>query len=163
MPLGDLSAGETREVVLSLETESRRADVDIEVIDAVLHFDDAIAGAGRLERRQYVSAVTSMDASLVEKSRDDGVLRAAARARAGSAALDAIALARSGKKDDAMKLLEAAISVAEKDADELDDESVRDALKDLRELYETLPHLAARRSSTPATWPGTCGGSTSTR
>lgn len=144
VPLGDLSAGETREIVLSLKTDSRRADVQIEVVDALLTFEDTIAGSGQLTRRQYVGATTSMDAERVEAGIDKTVRRSAARARAGSAALDAIALARAGKKNDAIKLLEAAIAVAEKDAIELDDDRVNEALENLRALVENLPELAAR-------------------
>lgn len=141
--LGDLFAGESREVVLAIQTDSRRADVTLEMFDAVLTFDDAIANTGRLTRRRFVSATTTMDEARVEASKDLRVLGAAARARAGSVALDAIALARNGQHAAAEQLLDTAIAAAD-EAGALEDPRLAEAIQNLRQLRENLPVAATQ-------------------
>ncbi len=142
--IGDLSADEKREVVLSLVTDSRNKDVTLEMLDIELTFEDAIANAGRLERREFLAATTSMDEAKAAASRDVTVLGAAARARAGSAALDAIAMARSGAKEPAEALLDAAIAQAKEDAEAFEDPRLAEALENLERLREDLPAAAAQ-------------------
>lgn len=142
--LGDLSAEETREVVLSIATDSRKKDVTLEMLDVVVSFEDAIASAGTLKRREFLAATTTMDEAKAEASRDVTVLGAAARARAGSAALDAIALARSGQKEQAELVIDNAIAQAKEDAKVFEDPRLAEALENLVRLREDLPSAAAQ-------------------
>ncbi len=142
--LGDLSAQETREVVVSMKIDARNKDVTLEMIDAVLTFDDAIAHAGNLERRAYLAATTTLDSAKAAASRDVNVLGAAARARAGSAALDAISMARHGQREQAEALLRAAIVRAKGDAEHFEDPRLAEAIQNLERLLEDLPAAAAQ-------------------
>ncbi len=110
--LGDLSAGEIRDVIVPLSLDGRRDGASIELLDAVLTFDDAVAASGSQRRTGYASTKASDDASAVAASIRVELAVARDRARAAGAILHAIALARAGDLTGAY----AALDVAEAEA-----------------------------------------------
>jgi Ca-activated chloride channel family protein len=65
VPLGDITRGDSRDIVVRMTVTPRKSGVPIELIDAVITFDDALEDAGRLERRIYLGARTSDDEAAV--------------------------------------------------------------------------------------------------
>ena len=89
VPLGDVSLGEEQEVVLELASAPARSGASVEVLDAVLRYQDGLGGVTR-EERVFVGARASADLAAVEASRQQAVHDAAARARDAAATLERI-------------------------------------------------------------------------
>lgn len=79
VPLGDLSLGEQAEVVVELAAPSAKNGANVEVLDAVLRYEDGAFGAQH-EERVFVGAKSTADAASIEqghvKSVEDAFLRA---------------------------------------------------------------------------------------
>jgi hypothetical protein len=84
---------------------SRKAGVPIELIDAVITFDDALENAGRLERHIYLGAHTSDDEAKVVRARNPDVELSAALAEASATTIQALELAKRGSYVRARELL----------------------------------------------------------
>ncbi|MCC6526287.1 MAG: VWA domain-containing protein [Polyangiaceae bacterium] len=116
VPIGDIARGDSRDVVVRMKVTPRKADVPIELLDAVLSFQDGVGTGARLERRVFFGAMTSSDAAKVAAARNAEVELAAALAEAGTTTLTALGLAKQGKYVRARALLkegaEAALSQA---------------------------------------------------
>lgn len=77
--LGDMSLGEQQEIVVELAGTPAKDGSTVEVLDAVLQFDDGVGGARREEHVFLGAKSTSNTASLAEgknKDVEDAVLRA---------------------------------------------------------------------------------------
>lgn len=96
VPLGDIAGGDSRDIVVRMTVTPRKAGVPVELLDAVITFDDALENAGRLERHIYLGARTSEDEGEVAKSRDPAVELSAALAEASATTLQALELAKRG-------------------------------------------------------------------
>lgn len=110
--LGDISQGESRELIVKLTTSGRRDGAAVELLDALLTFDDAVAGAGRLRRKLYLSARSTTDTDAIAAGANPEVELSAARALAASATVTAVALARAGQLPRAQELLTTAKAAA---------------------------------------------------
>ena len=106
LPLGDIAAGDTRDIVVRMTVTPRKADVPIELLDALVTFDDALADAGRLERRAYLGARTTLDPNVVAKARVPAVDLAAALAETSATTLKALELSKQGQYGQARIRLE---------------------------------------------------------
>ena len=148
--LGDLGEASHRDLIVQLRVGPHRAGASLELMDAVLGFQDAVAGAGQLERRVFVSAKTSGDAQAVAASRDLEVERQIARALADAATLDAIALARQGQLAAAIAVIDRAEPAARGDANQLDDDELRTQADGLVKLRKALPTLGPAPQPMPA-------------
>jgi Ca-activated chloride channel family protein len=100
--IGDLSFGEQRELVVELTAPPHRAGAAVELLDAVLRFQDARTGAF-IERRLFFGAHGSASDDEIRAGRDESVERAAARASAAAATLEAIEAARRGELEKAQR------------------------------------------------------------
>jgi Ca-activated chloride channel homolog len=105
VPIGDIARGETRDIVVRMSVTPRKADVPIELLDAVVSFDDGVDNGGALQRRVYFGAFTSADEIEVSKARNKEVELAAALAEAGATTLSALALARQNQYVRAREIL----------------------------------------------------------
>jgi Ca-activated chloride channel homolog len=106
--LGDLAAGEHRDVIVTIAVDARRDRAVVELLDAVLTFEDAIGGSGDRERTAYASARASVDAGAVAASVRTDITVARSLATAAGAILHAIAVARAGEVERARAILDAA-------------------------------------------------------
>jgi hypothetical protein len=149
--LGDISQGERRDIVVRLSVQGRRDGAVLELLDAHLTFQDAVAGAGALERKVFVSARSSADAAAVAKGRDMDVELSAARAAAAAATVRAVALARAGQLQQAQELLAGAEKAARQAVAEFDQDAELAALvKAIAELNEALPNFVNQVQPQPA-------------
>lgn len=105
VPLGDITRGDTRDIVVRLTVKPRKAGVPIELLDATITFDDALVDAGRLERRIYFGAHTSLDESAIAKARRPDVDLAAALAEASATTIQAVTLSKQGRYTAARDML----------------------------------------------------------
>jgi Ca-activated chloride channel family protein len=78
IPIGDLSYGEQREIVVKLAAPAHRAGAAVELLDAVLRFKDARAGAS-VERRVFFGAHATADDKERDAGRDAEVERSVAK------------------------------------------------------------------------------------
>jgi Ca-activated chloride channel family protein len=141
LQLGDLSEGSHRDLIVRLRVGPHRDGASLELMDAVLNFQDAVAGAGALERRLYVAARTSADAAKIAESRDPEIERQIARALADSATVDAIALARSGQLAAAITLIDHVEPETRSAAKLLGDSDLKLQADGLVKLRKALPTL----------------------
>lgn len=102
--LGELAEGESQEVFVELAIDATGAGTTLELLDAVVAYDDRAGGAGRLERRAFVSMPVSEDAAVLAL-RDTDVELGVVAARAAAATIDAIAMTQQGNVDGADALL----------------------------------------------------------
>jgi Ca-activated chloride channel family protein len=146
--LGDLSEGDRRDVIVRLEAEPRRVGATVELMDAVLTFQDAVQNAGSLERRVFLGArSTDRDADL-DAGRHRDVELAAAQVMAAVTTVQAIERARGGDVEEARRLLDRATAAAEV---QFDDDVVRGQVAEMRALREALPAVSSEPA--PSTAP----------
>ena len=132
--LGDLSEGEHRELIVQLHADPRRSGATVELMDAVLHFDDAVEGAGGLERRVFLGARATDRMEELDAGRNAELERAAGRMLAAVTTVQAIQQARAGDVTRARALLDRAAAQADR----------RDAAQvaQMQALREALPSVA---------------------
>ena len=158
LALGDLAEGSHRDLIVRLRVAPHRDGAALELMDAVLNFQDAVVGAGGLERRVYVAARTSADAARVAESRDPEVERQSARALADAATIDAIALARSGQLAAGVALIDRAEPEARAAAKLLGDSELKAQADGLAKLRKALPTLVPAPHPIAAIAGGPAGG-----
>jgi Ca-activated chloride channel family protein len=150
--LGDISQGESRELIVKLTSAGRRDGANVELLDAALSFDDAIAGAGRLERKLFLEATSTGDRDALQQGADQSVELSAARAEAASATVTAVALARSGQLEQAQTLLETAREAATEALNRFDeDPELTELIAAMAELAEALPSFVTQVAPQPVT------------
>ncbi len=103
--LAELAEGEAQEVFVEVDVAPTKAGATLELLDAIVSFDDRAAGSGRLERRAFVAMPVSGDRAVLAMRSPDVELGAIG-ARAAAATIDAIALSRMGDIDAAEQLLD---------------------------------------------------------
>jgi Ca-activated chloride channel family protein len=89
VPLGDLSLGEQAEVVVELAAPAAKNGANVEVLDAVLRYEDGVGGAQH-EERVFVGAKSTEDASSLAEGHVKSVEDAFARAKDAAATLQKI-------------------------------------------------------------------------
>lgn len=102
--LAELAEGEAQELFVELAVAAPKADTNVELLDAIVAFDDRATGSGRLERRAFVSMPVSRDKAVLAMRTPEVELGAVA-ARAASATIEAISMAKAGDLDAADGLL----------------------------------------------------------
>lgn len=103
--LGDITRGDSRDIVVRLTVKPRKAGVPIELLDATVTFDDALEDAGRLERHIYFGAHTTLEEAAVTKAKRPDVELAAALAEASSTTIQAVAMSKQGRYVAAREIL----------------------------------------------------------
>jgi len=140
--LGDLSEGDSRDIVVRLSVPGRRAGSVVELFDADLAFESGAAAGLRLSTSTFVSAKATSEASELEAGRNKEVERAAARVVLADKIVRAVAAARGGDATFALNLLDAAEKEAKAALKEQDDPELAEKLKGIAPLRQSLPLLA---------------------
>ncbi|HTJ44988.1 MAG TPA: VWA domain-containing protein [Kofleriaceae bacterium] len=143
--LGDLASGETRDVIVPVHVTGHHDGATVELVDAVLTFDDAAGGSGTQRRDAFASAKASGDPDAVKSAVKAEIDLARARARAASAILQAIALARGGSIDPAKALLDTAEADAKKEADRFEDPELRELIDQIVQVRAHLRDLVQQQ------------------
>ncbi len=136
--VGDLPAGETRDLMIPVKVAARGDGSTAELADATLTFDDVIGGSGPQQRTGYVGAKASDDAAKVRSAVTISLEVARIRAFGAAAMLDAINLARSGQLGPAQEHLASAAKTVEDAAHRLHETDLDQLAKDLTALGKQL-------------------------
>lgn len=80
IPLGDLSLGEKQEIVVELAGTPAKEGAVVEVLDAVVRFQEGVGGATH-EESVFLGAKATKDEALLASGQDEEVANAVARAR----------------------------------------------------------------------------------
>jgi Ca-activated chloride channel family protein len=147
--LGDLSEGETRDVVVRLRVGPHRDGASVELADAYLSFEDTVIGAGVLTREGYLSTKASSEDEVLTAGIDTSVEASAEQAMAAAAILRAIDLQRAGQIAEALAQLSDAESRARAAADRLDDPALNEAADEMLSLREMWPPASAAAIAGP--------------
>ena len=148
--LGDLSEGEHRDVIVRMHTGAHRPGAVVELLDALLVFDDAVQDAGELERRAYFGAHATEDQAQLESGRNELVESAAARMLAAAVTVQAIETARGGDIDAARQILETAEAQARAEAAAREDERLRAQADQMRRVRNAYVQAAPSQSGAAA-------------
>jgi len=151
--IGDVSEGDSRDLLVRLNADGRRAGANVELVDAVMTFDDAVAGAGRLERRVFLGAKSTASETEITTGRNEEVERDAARMQAAATQIQAIALARGGELDAARAALDGAVAEARQRAAATNDQYLAAEAERMSTLSGALPSLASAAPSAPGAAP----------
>jgi Ca-activated chloride channel homolog len=146
--LGDLAAGEVRDVIVPLSVPAHHTGLTIELLDADLSFTDALAGAAET-RSKFVGIKASSDAAEVTASIKTDLVKSQARLEAAGSILQAINLARSGAIDQAKAILADAEAAARRAADKLGDPELAEMADRMIELGRNLAQLVVQVQIVP--------------
>ncbi|HSK00671.1 MAG TPA: VWA domain-containing protein [Kofleriaceae bacterium] len=139
--LGDLPAGEVRDLMIPIKVAARGDASTAELVDAALAFDDVVNQAGRLGRAAFVSVKASSDAAEVRRAVKIDLEAARVRTTAASAILEAIALARQGAIAEAQARIAAAAAAVRAAAARLEDAELGHVLRELEDVSKQLAQL----------------------
>lgn len=89
VPLGDLTFGETNEIVVELTTSAPKDGATVEALDAVVHWTDQSGGASR-EERAFLGAKATLDDAKIGGAKSKEVADAVERAKDAAATLERI-------------------------------------------------------------------------
>jgi len=145
--LGDLSRDDDRDLIVRLRNEPRREGAPVELLDALLRYEDPLAGGAVVERRVFVGAHATSSDSELEAGRDKELEDAAALLEAAAATVEAIEQSKSSEKA-ASDRLEQAARAAEAQSQRNGNEDLKKAAGSLRNLQRNLP--APRAPAGPA-------------
>jgi Ca-activated chloride channel homolog len=139
--VGDLAAGETRDLMFPLAVAARGEGATAEIALATLTFDDVIGLSGQQKREDFVALKTSNDGAAIKAAVKIGLEAARVRATAAGATLEAISLARSGQIEPARKRIGEAIAMVRAAAKKLGDKELEQLVKELDELANDLAKI----------------------
>ena len=98
--VGDLALGEKMDVVVKLSTNGRKDGAAVELLDAVLRFNEGVGGA-QAERRVFLGSHATGDDAKLAAGKNVEVERAASRAKEAAETLEEIRRARASDVKDA--------------------------------------------------------------
>jgi Ca-activated chloride channel family protein len=136
--VGDLAAGETRDLMFPVAIAARGERSTAEVALATLTFDDVIGHSGKQTRDGFVSLKTSNDTVALEAAVKIGLEVSRVRASAAGATLEAIALARQGQIEPGRKRLSDAVAAVRAAATKLADKELEQLVAELEALAKDL-------------------------
>lgn len=140
--LGDVTEGAARDLIVRMKAPSRRNGASVELLDVSLGYDDAVAGAGHVERRTFLGARASSSADERATGRNEDVERTAARAQLAAGTLAAIRDARTGDVAQAQAHLDSVLDAARECARRDRDGELERRVASLRGLRGALPSVA---------------------
>ena len=162
--IGDLPAGETRDLMIPIRVAARGDGSTIELVEGVLGFDDVIGSSGHRERDAYVGIHASSDAAKVRAAIAIDLEAARVRSSAAAAILEAMTLARSGQVAAAQKRIAEAIAAVRAAVARTHDASLEQLIEQLSAVGKQLAQVVVqpqpiasgqRNSPQPAVAPPT--------
>lgn len=139
MRLSDIARGDSRDIMVRMTVVPRKSGVPIELLDAVITFDDALENAGRLERYVYFGAHTSDDEAKVAKAKNPDVELSAALAEASATTILALELAKQGSYVRARDLLTKGAALAAGQAKRTPNAALGKHATDMLAVAEDMP------------------------
>ena len=143
--IGDLPAGEKRDLMIPIKLTARGEGSTAELVDATLTFDDVIGNSGRRQRDGFVSVKTSKDAAAVKRAVKIELEVSRVRTAAAGAILEAIALARQNQLELARKRLANASELVRAAATRLQDPELAKIIAQIEEVTKQLAQLVPQQ------------------
>jgi Ca-activated chloride channel family protein len=140
--IGDLSEGQSREILVRVGVGKHVAGATVEVLDAVLDYQDALNDMVKQQERAFASAVSTSSEDELSAGRDKEVELLAARMTIADLTVRAIASARAGDLRTARALVDEASKAAREGAKTFADDELAAKVKELAKLRASLPSLA---------------------
>ncbi len=153
--LGDLSQGEQRDVYVKLAVSGHAGGAKVELLDGILTFQDAVAGAGSLKRTLFLGARATGDAAELDKGRNPAIENGAAKAALAAVVVRAIAMARAGQTQQAQQLIIANEPQARAVAKRNGDDELASKADEAEDLVKSLPSLAPAQTQPQPVYPQT--------
>jgi Ca-activated chloride channel family protein len=144
MGLGDLAAGETRDLMIPIKVTARGDGATAELMDAQLSFLDVIGKSGQQLRDGFVAVKTSHDPAAVRDAIKIDLEVARVRAMAASATLEAMQLARGGQVEAGRARLAQAIAIVRAAATRLRDAELGKLATELERVSQQLTKLTVQ-------------------
>jgi len=148
--MGDLAAGEVRDLIIPVSITGRRAGAAIEVADVEVAYDDVVGSPHAETLRGFVAVKSSADPEAVAASVKLPLEAARRRAIAASTILDAIRRARSGDVAGGLALLDAAEQETRAAAATLHDDELLSLADRMVELRKNLAQIAVAAVAVPS-------------
>jgi len=139
--IGDLPAGEIRDLMIPIKVAARGDGATAELVQATLHFEDVIGRSGMRERSAFVAVKTSKDGAAVLGSIKMDLEVSRIRASAAAAILGALTLARSGQIQPARQTLAAATAIVKAAAAKYKDAELDALVKQLDEVAQEIAQI----------------------
>jgi Ca-activated chloride channel family protein len=146
IPLGDLGEDETRDVLIRLQITPRADTAAVELMDAVLSFDDATSYGERFERRLFLSARSTGNAKNIDEGENSEVTRAYARQEAAALTMEAIREARQGNLSGSQAILQHAEQVTRENASKYGDPLLQRSLVEIIELQKRRDERSSKQA-----------------
>jgi len=141
--IGDLPAGEARDLMIPIQVAARREGSTAELVQATLHFDDVIGKSGIREREAFVAVKTSKDAAALKAAIKIDLEVARIRATAAAAILQALTLARAGQVPQARQGLVAATAIVKAAAGKFAGAGLDELVKQLEAVEKEIAQIVA--------------------
>jgi Ca-activated chloride channel family protein len=148
--LGDLAAGEVRDVIIPLSVSARGDGAVVELADVDVYYDDVVGPPLPTTLRGFVAATASTDAAAIAASVKLPIETARQRAMAASAILEAIRQARAGNVAAGLTILDAAIVETRAAATKANDAELAAFAERMVELRKNLAQIAVAVVYEPA-------------
>lgn len=139
--IGDLPAGETRDLMIPIRVTARGEGSTAELVEATLHFEDVVGKSGTRERDAFAAVKTSRDAAAVAAATKIDLEVARIRASAAAAVLQAMTLARSGQIQPARRGLVAATAIVKAAAARYKDADLMALVKQLEQVDREIAQI----------------------
>jgi Ca-activated chloride channel homolog len=150
IPLGDITRGDARDIVVRLTVKPRKAGVPIELLDATVTFDDALEDAGRLERHIYFGAHTTLEEAAVNKAKRPDVELAAALAEASATTIQAVSMSKQGRYVAAREILTKGADLAIAQTKRTPSTELEKLATNMQTIAKDMPEVDAIKAPPPA-------------
>lgn len=149
--LGDLSRADVRNLAVKLSVDPRRDGAPVELLDALLVYEDPLAGGAQVERRLFLGAHASGDTARIDAARNTQLEDEVALLETAAATIRALDRQKTDGKSAASADLEQAAVVAESQAERTGNAELEKAASSLRALQQNLPEPSPSKAApTPA-------------
>jgi Ca-activated chloride channel family protein len=139
--LGDLSEGQTRDVMIRATVGARPAGVKVEIVDATAHYQHGLTPV-QLTAREFEALPSSADKAQLGDAVVVEVERQGIRLQVADQIVDAIALARAGDVKGARTLLDKTAKLAKSAAERFSDPDLSARAKEALDLKKSVASLA---------------------
>ena len=136
--LGDISRSDVRDLVVKLHADAHRDGAPVELLDAVLSYEDPFSAGTRVERRVFLGAKATASKDDLTRGRNPDVEDTVATKTAAAETLKAIELVRNGDNARASAALDQAANEVEEKSAVSANPAMKAQARSIRELRQVI-------------------------
>ncbi len=136
--LGDISRSDVRDLVVKLHADAHRDGAPVELLDAVLSYEDPFSAGTRVERRVFLGAKATASKDDLTRGRNPDVEDTVATKTAAAETLKAIELVRNGDNARASAALDQAANEVEEKSAVNANPAMKAQARSIRELRQVI-------------------------